>query len=97
MSTQSYTPNHQATSQPGSGPSWFRIWVVVVGTAVAVTVIALAVGLWHGHSSTAPATNGTPPSTSVPARPTAPGHAPGPADRTGHAPGPADRTGPVTR
>ena len=72
MSTQSYTPNHQATSQPGSGPSWFRIWVVVVGTAVAVTFIALAVGLWHGHSSTAPATNGTPPSTSVPARPTTP-------------------------
>ena len=29
MSTQSYTPNHQATSRPGNGPSWFRIWVVV--------------------------------------------------------------------
>ena len=72
MSTQSYTPNHQATSQQGSGPSWFRIWAVVVGTAVAVAFIALAVGLWHGHSSTAPATNGTPPSTSVPARPTTP-------------------------
>ena len=25
MSTQSYTPNHQATSQQGSGPSWFRV------------------------------------------------------------------------
>jgi hypothetical protein len=72
MSTQSYTPNHQATSQQGSGPSWFRIWAVVVGTAVAVTFIVLAVGLWHGHSSTAPATNGTPSSTSVPAHPTAP-------------------------
>ena len=72
MSTQSYTPNHQATSQQGSGPSWFRIWAVVVGTAVAVTFIVLAVGLWHGHSSTAPATNGTPSSTSVPARPTTP-------------------------
>ena len=72
MSTQSYTPNHQATSQQGSGPSWFRIWAVVVGTAVAVTFIVLAVGLWHGPSSTAPATNGTPSSTSVPARPTTP-------------------------
>ena len=72
MSTQSYTPDHQATSRRGSGPSWFRIWAVVVGTAVAVTFIVLAVGLWHGRSSTAPATNGTPSSTSVPARPTTP-------------------------
>jgi hypothetical protein len=72
MSTQSYTPNHQAASQQGSGPSWFRIWAVVVGTAVAVTFIVLAVGLWHGHSGTAPATNGTPSSTSVPARPSTP-------------------------
>jgi hypothetical protein len=70
MSTQSYTPNHQATNQQGNGSSWFRIWIVTVGTAVAVVFIALAVSLWHGHSGTAPASNGT--STSVPARPTTP-------------------------
>ena len=72
MSTQSYTPNHQATTQQGDSPSWFRIWAVVVGTAVAVALIALAVSLSHGHARTVPATNGTPSSTSVPARPTTP-------------------------
>ena len=77
MSTQSYTPNQQAPNQQaprqqGGGPSWFRIWAVVVGTAVAVALVALAVALTHSHSSQAPATNGTPTSTSVPAQPTTP-------------------------
>ncbi len=82
MSTQSYTPNQQAPyqqapyqqlpRQPGGGPSWFRIWSVVIGTALAVAVVALAVALSHSHSSQAPATNGTPTSTSVPAQPTTP-------------------------
>jgi hypothetical protein len=77
MSTQSYTPNQQAPHQQaphqqGGGPSWFRIWAVVVGTAVAVALVALAVALTHSHSSQAPATNGTPTSTSVPAQPTTP-------------------------
>jgi len=78
MSTQSYTPNQQAPyqqqppRQQGGGPSWFRIWSVVIGTAVAVAVVALAVAVWHSHSSQAPATNGTPTSTSVPAQPTTP-------------------------
>ena len=78
MSTQSYTPNQQAPyqqqppRQQGGGPSWFRIWSVVIGTALTVAVVALAMALWHSHSSQAPATNGTPTSTSVPAQPTTP-------------------------
>ena len=62
MSTQLYSEDQQATGQqatgqhatgqqtprPGGGRTWLRIWGVVVGTAVAVAVIALAVaGLSH--------------------------------------------------
>jgi hypothetical protein len=77
MSTQFYTPNQQAPHQQpprqqGGGPSWFRIWIVVIGTAAAVALVALAVALSHSHSSPAPATSGTPTSTSVPAQPTTP-------------------------
>ncbi len=77
MSTQFYTPNQQAPDQQaphqqGGGPSWFRIWSVIIGTAVAVAVVALAVTLSHSHSSQAPATSGTPTSTSVPAQPATP-------------------------
>jgi peptidoglycan hydrolase-like protein with peptidoglycan-binding domain len=77
MSTQSYTPNQQAPhqqapNQQGGGPSWFRIWAVVIGTAVAVALVALAVALTHSHSSQAPATTGPSSSTSVPAQPTTP-------------------------
>ncbi len=77
MSTQSYTPNQQAPHQQaprqqGGGPAWFRIWAVIIGTAVAVALAALAVTMSHSHSSQAPATNGTPTSTSVPAQPTTP-------------------------
>ena len=59
---------HQAPSQQPSGPSWSRIWAVVLGTALAAVVVVLGVALWHGHSSTAPAT-GPSTSTSVPAHP----------------------------
>jgi hypothetical protein len=82
MSTQYYTPDQQtpnqqapyqqAPGQRGGGPSWFRIWCVVIGTVVAVALVALALILSHSHSSQAPATNGTPTSTSVPANPTSP-------------------------
>jgi hypothetical protein len=77
MSTQFYTPNQQAPQQQvprqqGGGPSWFRIWSVVIGTAVAVALVALAATLSHSHSSQAPATNSTPTSTSVPAQPATP-------------------------
>lgn len=79
MSTQFYTQNQQAPYQQaphqrGGGPSWFRIWIVVIGTAVAVALVALAVSLSHSHSSSgrAPAANGTPTSTSAPATATTP-------------------------
>ena len=77
MSTQFYTPNQQAPHQQvprqqGGGPSWFRIWSVVIGTAVAVALVVLAATLSHSHSSQAPATNSTPTSTSVPAQPATP-------------------------
>ena len=74
MSTQFYTQDRQATSQqvtgrqatrqPGGGPSWFRIWSMVIGTAVAVALVVLtAATLSHSHSSQAPAPTGTPTST----------------------------------
>ena len=83
MSTQFYTQDRQATSQqvtgrqatrqPGGGPSWFRIWSMVIGTAVAVALVVLtAATLSHSHSSQAPASGGTPTSTSAPAQPTTP-------------------------
>jgi len=77
MSTQYYTPNqqapqHQAPRRQGRGPYWFRIWSVVIGTAVVVALVALAVGMSHSHSSQAPATNSTPTSTAVPAQPATP-------------------------
>jgi hypothetical protein len=76
MSTQSYAPDRQATSQPttsqkATGPSWFQIWAVVIGTAVLAGLVVLAVGLWHGQPSATPATTGTPTSTSAPAQPSA--------------------------
>ena len=85
MSTQSYAPDRQATSQQasgqqitsqptsqkGTGPSWFQIWAAVIGTAVLAGLVVLAVGLWHGQPSATPATTSTPTSTSAPAQPSA--------------------------
>ena len=74
MSTQLYSEDQHVTGQQpprqqGGGRTWFRIWAVVIGTAMAGALIALAAaGLSHSHSSQAPA--GTPASTSVPAQPT---------------------------
>ena len=72
MSTQYYTPTQearyeQAPRQRDRGPSWFRIWIVVIGTAAVVAIVALAMTLSHSHSGRAPATSGTPTSTSAPA------------------------------
>ena len=64
-------PYQQAPRRPGGGPSWFRIWGVIIA-AVAVALVVLAVALWHSHSSQAPATSGTPTSTSAPVEPTTP-------------------------
>jgi hypothetical protein len=77
MSTQFDTQDREATSQQATrrqgGPSWFRIWSVVIGTAVAVALIAVAaVTLSQSHSGQAPAPGGTPASTSAPAQPTSP-------------------------
>ena len=79
MSTQSHTTNQreapypQVPYQQATGPSWFRIWAVVIGTAAAAALVVLAVALLHGHSSAAPATTGPSTSTSVPANPATPG------------------------
>jgi hypothetical protein len=85
MSTSSYTsyqqapdqqaPDQQAPRRQGGGPSWFRIWSVVIGAAVAMALVALTVVLSLSHTSQAPAANGTPTSTSAPAQPTTPGAA----------------------
>jgi hypothetical protein len=65
-------PYQPVPYQQNSGSSWFRIWAVVIGTAVAAALVLLAVTLWHAHSSTTPATNHSSTSTSVPAHPTTP-------------------------
>ena len=78
MSTQFDTQDReatgqQATRQQGGGPSWFRIWSMVIGAAVAVALIAVAVvTLTHSNSGQATAPGGTPASTSAPAQPTSP-------------------------
>jgi Putative peptidoglycan binding domain len=78
MSTQYYSPPDQQTPErrvpqhQRGGPSWFRIWSMVIGTTVAVALVALAMVLWHSHSSQAPATNTTPTSTSAPVKPSSP-------------------------
>jgi peptidoglycan hydrolase-like protein with peptidoglycan-binding domain len=43
-------------------------------TVVAAALVALAVTVWHSHSSQAPAAGGTSAPTSAPARPTTPVH-----------------------
>ena len=69
-------PYQQGPQQPpqqgGGGRSWFRVWIVIIGAAVAVGLVTLAVALWHSHASQAVAASGTPTSTSVPANPTTP-------------------------
>jgi hypothetical protein len=76
MSTQYYTDDRPATSQPetgnraprpgNQGPSWYRIWAIVIGTIIAAALIVLAaVGLTHNHATTStPAASA---STSAPA------------------------------
>ena len=66
------SPYQPVPYQQNSGPSWFRILAVVIGTAMAAALVLLAVSLWHAHSSTAPATTHPSTSTSVPAHPTTP-------------------------
>jgi len=70
VSTQS--PYQQTPCQQGGGPSRFRIWAVVIGTAVVAAIVALAITLSHSHSSRVPASNGATASTSAPASPASP-------------------------
>jgi Putative peptidoglycan binding domain len=63
MSTQYYTSDRPATSQPDTsyraprpgnqGPSWYRVWAIVIGAVIAAALIVLAaVGLTHNHTAT---------------------------------------------
>jgi cytoskeletal protein RodZ len=94
MSTQYYTSDRQATSQPGTGnrarrpgnqgPSWYRIWAIVIGVVIAAALIVLAAtGLTHNHAATssspaasasasAPAAPAPAPTSANPAEPTTP-------------------------
>jgi Putative peptidoglycan binding domain len=80
MSTQSYTdeearyaqaPSPQAP-RPQGGPSWSRIWTMVIGTVAAAALVVLAAVLLIGHSSTTPASARSATSTSSPATPVNP-------------------------
>jgi cytoskeletal protein RodZ len=78
--TRNYTDDRPATSQPDTinraprpgnqGPSWYRIWAIVIGTIIAAALIILAaVGLTRNHATTStPAASA---STSAPAASTA--------------------------
>lgn len=103
MSTQYYTDDRPATSQPdpghgaprpgNQGPSWYRIWAIIIGTIIATALIVLAaVGLTRNHTTThAPAASA---STSAPAATSAPA----PAASTANAPSanPAQPTTPAS-
>ena len=66
---------HRAPRQNGNGPSWFRIWTIVIGTVVAAALIVLAaVGLTHNHATTpasSPSASTSAPAVN-PAQPTTP-------------------------
>jgi Putative peptidoglycan binding domain len=82
MSTQSYTQSqpasyeqapYQPTRHDKGGPSWFRIWSIVIGTVAAAALVALAVVMPHSHTTTiqTPAASTPTASTSAPAQPAA--------------------------
>ena len=91
--TRHYTDDRPATSQPDTsnrgprpgnqGPSWYRIWAIVIGTIIAAALIILAaVGLTHDHATTttpaasasnsAPAASAASSAPASPAQPTTP-------------------------
>jgi hypothetical protein len=89
MSTQYYTSDRPATSQPDTspraprpgnqGPSWYRIWAIVIGAVIAAALIVLATaGLTHNHAATSssPAASTSAsapaPASANPAQPTTP-------------------------
>jgi flagellar basal body-associated protein FliL len=107
MSTQSYTANpgttnQHVTNQHVTSPSRRRRWILAVAAVVTVAFAALALALWHGQSSAAPAINGPSTSTSVPAQPHTPANpaqpsrpAVNPAQPSGPAVNPAQPSGPT--
>jgi hypothetical protein len=95
MSTQFYTQDQPTTSQPdtghraprpqGDGPSWFRIWTIVIGTVVAAALIVLAaVGLTRSHTThtPAPAASARTSQSARPVQPTSPAQPTTPAQPT---------------
>ena len=86
LSHSPHSTGHRAPRGNGDGPSWSRIWAIVIGTAVAAALITLAaVGLTHNHSTSTP-TPAAPASTSAPAanpaQPTTPVQTANPAQPT---------------
>src|SRR6185436_10426720 len=82
MSTQFYTQDQPATSQPAArrphrdGPSWYRIAAVIIGAVAAAALIVLAISGLTGSSHPAPAPRATASQPSAPsanpAQPSAP-------------------------
>ena len=78
MSTQFYTQDQPATSQPAArrphrdGPSWYRIAAVVIGAVAAAALIVLAISGLTGGSHPAPAPRATASQPASPAQPSAP-------------------------
>jgi hypothetical protein len=81
MSTQFYTQDQPATSQPGTrraprphrdGPSWYRIAAVIIGAVAAAALIVLAISGLNGSSHPAPAPRATASQPASPAQPSAP-------------------------
>ena len=81
MSTQFYTQDQPATSQPAArraprprrdGPSWYRIAAVVIGAVAAAALIVLAISGLTGGSHPAPAPRATASQPASPAQPAQP-------------------------
>jgi len=83
MSTQFYTQDQPATSQPAArrphrdGPSWYRIAAVVIGAVAAAALIVLAISGLTGGSHPAPRATASQPASPAqpsanPAQPSAP-------------------------
>jgi flagellar motor protein MotB len=86
MSTQFYTQDQPATSQPaarraprprGDGPSWYRIAAVIIGAVAAAALIVLAISGLTGGSHPAPRATASQPASPAqpsasPAQPSAP-------------------------
>ena len=83
MSTQFYTQDQPATSQPAArhphrdGPSWYRIAAVIIGAVAAAALIVLAISGLTGGSHPAPRATASQPASPAqpsanPAQPSAP-------------------------